>query len=260
MSSLFDLTGKTAIVTGSTRGIGEAIAKRFAEHGANVVVSSRKADAVDKTTAEINADWAKSGNRAIGVPCNISDKADLQRLVDTTNSEFGQVDILVCNAAVNPFFGPSADIPDDAFDKIMGSNVKSNHWLCNMVLPQMKERGEGSITIISSIGGLKGSEVIGAYCISKAADFQLARNLACEHGRDGVRVNAIAPGLIQTYFAKALWDNPDILKASTSGSALKRIGQPDEIAGAAVFLASDAGAFTTGQGIVVDGGATITGG
>lgn len=260
MSSLFDLSGKTAIVTGSTKGIGEAIVKRFAEHGANVVVSSRKGDACDAVAADINENWAKSGNRAIAVPCNIGSKDDLQRLVDTTNKEFGQVDILVCNAAVNPFFGSSADIPDDAFDKIMASNIKSNHWLCNMVIPQMKERGDGAITIISSIGGLRGSEVLGAYCISKAADFQMARNLAAEYGRYGVRCNAIAPGLIQTRFAKALWDDPDILKSSTSGSALKRIGQPDEIAGAAVFLSSDAGAFCTGHGLVVDGGATITGG
>jgi len=260
MTSLFDLSGKTAIVTGSTKGIGEATVKRLAEHGANVVVSSRKADACDAVAADINQNWAKSGNRAIAVPCNIAEKEQLQALVDKTNAEFGQIDILVCNAAVNPYFGPSSDIPDDAFDKIMACNIKSNHWLSHMVLPQMKERGEGAITIISSIGGLKGTEVIGAYNISKAADFQLARNLACEYGRHGVRVNCIAPGLIQTYFAKALWDNPDILKASTSGSALKRIGQPDEIAGAVVFLSSQAGAFCTGHGLVIDGGSTITGG
>lgn len=260
MSSLFDLTGKTAIVTGSTKGIGEAIVKRFAEHGANVVVSSRKGDACDAIRDEINADWAKGGNRAISVPCNIGSKEDLQRLVDTTNAEFGQVDILVCNAAVNPFFGSSADIPDDAFDKIMASNIKSNHWLCQMVIPQMQARGDGAITIISSIGGIKGSAVLGAYGISKAADFALARNLATEFGPDGIRVNAIAPGLIQTRFAKALWDDPDILKSSTASAALKRIGQPDEIAGAAVFLSSAAGAFCTGHGLVVDGGSTITGG
>jgi NAD(P)-dependent dehydrogenase (short-subunit alcohol dehydrogenase family) len=161
---------------------------------------------------------------------------------------------------VNPFFGSSADIPDEAFQKVMDVNIKSNHWLCNLVLPQMLERGDGSITIISSIGGLKGSAVLGAYAISKAADMQLARNLAVEYGPKGIRANAIAPGLIKTYFAKALWDNDEILKASTSGSALKRIGIPDEIAGAAVFLASDAGAFMTGQTMTIDGGATITGG
>lgn len=252
--SLFDLTGKVAIVTGSTRGIGEAIVHRYAEHGARVVVSSRKADACEKVAKEINA---KHPDAAIAVPCNISEKDDLKRLVDATMKKWGKVDILVCNAAVNPYFGSSMDIPDDAFDKIMASNVKSNHWLCNLVLPQMIERKDGSIVIVSSIGGLRGSPVIGTYCISKAADFQLARNLAVEYGKHNVRANCIAPGLIKTYFAKALWDNPDILEKSTSTAPLKRIGMPDEIAGAAVFLASPAGAFMTGQQLVVDGGVTI---
>lgn len=252
--SLFDLTGKVAIVTGSTRGIGEAIVHRYAEHGAKVVVSSRKADACEKVAKEINA---RHPDAAIAVPCNISEKDDLKRLVDATMKKWGKVDILVCNAAVNPYFGSSMDIPDDAFDKIMASNVKSNHWLCNLVLPQMIERKDGSIVIVSSIGGLRGSPVIGTYCISKAADFQLARNLAVEYGKHNVRANCIAPGLIKTYFAKALWDNPDILEKSTSTAPLKRIGMPDEIAGAAVFLASPAGAFMTGQQLVVDGGVTI---
>jgi NAD(P)-dependent dehydrogenase (short-subunit alcohol dehydrogenase family) len=252
--SLFDLTDKVAIVTGSTRGIGEAIAHRMADHGAKVVVSSRKADACDTVAAAINA---KHPGQAIAVPANISDKAALQALVDATNKHWGRIDVLVCNAAVNPYFGPSKDMPDDAFDKIMGANVKSNHWLCHMVLPQMAERRDGSIIIISSIGGLRGSTVIGGYCISKAADFQLARNLACEYGDRNVRINCIAPGLIKTYFAKALWEDPEILKRSTSHAPLKRIGEPDEIAGAAIFLASKAGAFTTGQQIVIDGGATI---
>ncbi|HEX7777232.1 MAG TPA: SDR family oxidoreductase [Parvibaculum sp.] len=252
--SLFDLKGKVALVTGSTKGIGEAIVHRLAEHGAKVVVSSRKADACDKVAGEINA---KYKDHAIAVPCNIADKGDLQRLVDTTMKTWGKIDALVCNAAVNPYFGPSKDIPDEAFDKVMSSNVKSNHWLCNMVLPQMVERKEGTITIISSIGGLRGSAILGAYAISKAADFQLARNLAVEYGAHNIRANCIAPGLIKTYFAKALWDNPEILERSTSTSPLKRIGMPDEIAGAAVFLASPAGAFMTGQQMVIDGGVTI---
>lgn len=252
--SLFDLKGKVAIVTGSTKGIGEAIVHRLAEHGAKVVVSSRKGEACDKVAGEINA---RHADHALAVPCNISDKADLQRLVDTTMKKWGKVDVLVCNAAVNPYFGPSKDIPDDAFDKIMSSNVKSNHWLCQMVLPQMVERKDGSIVIVSSIGGLRGSSILGAYCISKAADFQLARNLAVEYGAHNVRANCIAPGLIKTYFAKALWDNPDILEKSTSTAPLRRIGMPDEIAGAAVFLASPAGAFMTGQQLVIDGGVTI---
>ena len=252
---LFDLKGKVALVTGSTKGIGKAIVTRMAEHGAKVVVSSRKADACDEVAAEINA---KYPGQAIAIPCNIADKAQLQNLVDKTNEAFGKIDVLVCNAAVNPYFGPSKDIPDEAFDRIMSSNVKSNHWLCHMVLPQMQERKDGSIIIISSIGGLHGSSIIGAYCISKAADFQLARNLSVEFGKDNVRVNCIAPGLIQTYFAKALWDDPDILKQSTASAPLTRIGQPDEIAGAAVFLASKAGAFMTGQQMVIDGGVMIS--
>ena len=253
--SLFDLTGKTAIITGSTKGIGRAIAFRMAQHGANVVVSSRKADACEAVTAEINA--ADYPGSAISVPCNIGYKDQLQALVDKTVTELGPIDILVCNAAINPFAGPMIDIPDDAFDKIMASNIRSNHWLCSMVLPSMKARQLGSITIVSSIGGLRGSEILGAYAISKAADMQMARNIAVEYGPFNVRANAIAPGLVRTDFAKYLWENEDILRSATAGSALRRIGEPDEIAGAAVFLASKAGAFTTGQTIVCDGGATI---
>lgn len=251
---LFDLTGKTAIITGASRGIGEAIARQMADHGANVVVSSRKAPACDEVTNSINE---KHPGRALTVQCNIGSKEELQNLVDESKAHFGQVDILVCNAAVNPYFGPAMDCPDDAFDKIMSSNVKSNHWLCNMVLPDMIERKDGAIVIISSIGGIKGSPMLGTYGLSKAADFQLARNIAVEHGKHNIRANTIAPGLIKTYFAQALWDNPDILKQSTSTTPMRRIGMPDEIAGAAVFLASGAGAFMTGQQLVVDGGQTI---
>ena len=255
MGELFDLTGKTAIVTGSSRGIGKAIAHRLAEHGANVVISSRKQDACDAAVAEINA--AVGRDATIAVPANISSKEDLQRLVDETNRAFGQVDILVCNAASNPYYGPMGGMADEQFAKILQNNIVSNHWIIQMVAPQMLERGSGSIIIVSSIGGLKASDIIGAYNISKAADMQLARNLALEFGPKGVTVNAICPGLVQTDFARALWENPDILKASTARAPLRRIGQPDEIAGMAVFLASKAGAFTTGQSIVIDGGATV---
>jgi NAD(P)-dependent dehydrogenase (short-subunit alcohol dehydrogenase family) len=252
--TLFDLTGKVAVVTGSTRGIGEAIVHRLAEHGAKVVVSSRKADACDTVAAAINA---KHPGQALALPCNISSKPALQALVDATNAHWGKIDVLVCNAAVNPYFGPSKDLPDDALDKIMSSNVKSNHWLAHMVLPQMVARQDGAIIIISSIGGIRGSAVLGAYCLSKAADFQLARNLAVEYGQHNVRINCIAPGLVKTDFARALWEDPEILKRSTATAPLRRIGEPDEIAGAAVFLASKAGAFMTGQQIVIDGGTTI---
>ena len=252
---LFDLSGKVALVTGSTKGIGEAIVHRLAEHGAKVVVSSRKADACDKVAADINK--AQGKEVAVPIPCNINYKEQLQQLVAGTRQKWGKIDILICNAALNPYFGPQMDIPDEAFDKIMGANVRSNHWLCQLVLPEMRERKDGSIIIVSSVGGLRGSPVLGAYCISKAADFQLARNIAVEYGPLNIRANCIAPGLIKTDFAKALWDNPEILKRSTSGAPLRRIGDPDEIAGAAVFLASKAGAFMTGQAIVIDGGATI---
>jgi NAD(P)-dependent dehydrogenase (short-subunit alcohol dehydrogenase family) len=255
MPNLFDLSGQTAVITGSSRGIGKAIAHRMAEHGANVVISSRKADACEAAVNEINAAVGRAA--AIAVPANIASKEDLQRLVDTSVSSFGQIDALVCNAASNPYFGPAAGIADEQFDKILKNNIVSNHWLISMVAPAMVARGSGSITIVSSIGGLRGSTVLGAYAISKAADMQLARNLACEYGPAGVRVNAICPGLIKTDFAKALWDNPEILKHSTQNTPLRRIGEPDEIAGMAVFLASRAGAFTTGQSFVIDGGATI---
>jgi NAD(P)-dependent dehydrogenase (short-subunit alcohol dehydrogenase family) len=253
--SLFDLTGKVALVTGSTKGIGEAIVHRLAEHGAKVIVSSRKADACERVAADINT--ARGAEVAAPIPCNINYKEQLQQLVAATRAKWGKIDVLICNAALNPYFGPQMEIPDEAFDKIMGANVRSNHWLCQLVLPEMVERKDGAIIIVSSIGGLRGSPVLGAYCISKAADFQLARNIAVEYGPHNIRANCIAPGLIKTDFARALWENPEILKRSTSGAPLRRIGEPDEIAGAAVFLASKAGAFMSGQAIVIDGGATI---
>jgi NAD(P)-dependent dehydrogenase (short-subunit alcohol dehydrogenase family) len=252
--TLFDLTGKVAIITGSSRGIGKAIAERMAQHGAKVTISSRKAGPCEEVAGAINA--AHGEGTAIAVPANISSKEDLQRLVDETRAAFGKVDILVCNAASNPYFGPMAGISDDQFRKILDNNVIANNWLISMVTPEMEERKDGAIIIVSSIGGLRGNVVIGAYNISKAADFQLARNLAHELGPHNIRVNCIAPGLIKTDFARALWENPEILKRSTEGVPLRRIGEPDEIAGAAVFLASPAGTFMTGQAIVVDGGAT----
>ncbi|MGN6691060.1 MAG: SDR family NAD(P)-dependent oxidoreductase [Sphingopyxis sp.] len=256
--SLFDMTGQVALITGSSRGIGKATAEAMAEQGAKVVISSRKADACEATAAGINAQFGDG--TAIAVPANISSKEDLQTLVDTTRKSFGKITALVCNAASNPYYGPGLGISDEQFRKIMDNNILSNHWLITMVAPEMVERGEGSITIVSSIGGLKGSPIIGAYCISKAADMQMARNYAVELGEAGVRVNCIAPGLIRTDMARALWENEENLRRSTAASTLKRIGEPHEIAGAAVFLASKAGAFTTGQTIVCDGGATISGG
>jgi NAD(P)-dependent dehydrogenase (short-subunit alcohol dehydrogenase family) len=254
--TLFDMSGKVAVITGSTRGIGRAIAERMAEHGAKVVVSSRKQDVCDAVANEING---KFGNgKAIAIAASISSKENLRHLVDETNGAFGKIDVLVCNAASNPYYGSLGGISDEQFRKILDNNIVANNWLIGMVAPQMIERKDGAIVIVSSIGGLKGSTVLGAYAISKAADMQLARNLACEYGKHNIRVNCIAPGLIKTDFAKALWDNPDNLKAATSRSPLLRIGTPDEIAGAAVFLGSAAGNFMTGQSIVIDGGATIS--
>jgi NAD(P)-dependent dehydrogenase (short-subunit alcohol dehydrogenase family) len=254
--SLFDLTGKSAIITGSSRGIGRAIAEAMAEQGARVVISSRKPDPCQEVADGINK---KHGDgTAIAIPANISSKEDLQAMVDETNKSFGKIDIVVCNAASNPYYGPMGGITDDAFTKILQNNIISNHWLIQMCAPQMRERKDGAVIIVSSIGGLRASPVIGAYNISKAADFQLARNLAAEFGADNIRVNCIAPGLIKTDFAKALWDNPDTLKRALTGTPLKRIGEPEEIAGAAVYLASKAGSYMTGQMLVVDGGATVT--
>jgi NAD(P)-dependent dehydrogenase (short-subunit alcohol dehydrogenase family) len=253
--TLFDLSGRAAIVTGSSRGIGRAIAERLAEHGARVVISSRKAAACQEVADAINA--RPGEGRAVVIPANISSKEDLQRLADETVAAFGKIDILVCNAATNPYFGPMGGISDEQFLKILTNNVVANNWLIGMVAPGMVERRDGSIIIVSSIGGLRGSPVIGAYNVSKAADFQLARNLAVEFGPSNVRVNCIAPGLIQTDFARALWENPEILKQAVAPTPMRRIGQPDEIAGAAVFLASQAGSYVTGQTVVADGGATI---
>jgi len=253
--SLFDLTGKVAIITGSSRGIGRAIAEAMADHGARVVISSRKAQACAEAADAINAKHGEG--TAIVIPANISSKEDLQNLADETRRQLGRIDILVCNAASNPYYGPMSGISDDQFRKILENNVIANHWLISMVAPEMVERGEGSVIIVSSIGGLTSSTMIGAYNISKAADFQLARNLAAEFGPSGVRVNCIAPGLVRTDFARALWENPDTLKTATQHTPLRRIGEPHEIAGAAVYLASPASTFMTGQTIVVDGGSTI---
>ncbi|MGD9913934.1 MAG: SDR family oxidoreductase [Rhizobiaceae bacterium] len=257
MSGLFDLSGARAIITGSSRGIGRAIAERMAEAGARVTISSRKADACVAVADSINQRHGEE--RALAIPANISDRASLERLVATVNERWGGADILVCNAATNPYYGPMAGISDEQFRKIFDNNVLASHWLISMVAPQMRERRTGSIVIVSSIGGLSGSAAIGAYNISKAADMQLARNLAVEFGKDNVRVNCIAPGLVKTDFARALWEDQTLRKGYEALTPLGRIGEPDEIAGVAIFLASAAGSFVTGQTIVADGGVTIGG-
>jgi len=253
--SLFDLSGKVAVVTGSSRGIGRAIVERMAEQGAKVVVSSRNIEPCRELAAAVNEKFGDG--RAIAIAANISSKEQLAHLVAETTRAFGQIDILVCNAASNPHYGPMHTITDEQLRKILDNNIVSNHWLITLVTPQMIARKDGSIIIVSSIGGFRGSPVIGTYCISKAADLQLARNLAVELGPYNVRINCIAPGLIRTDFARALWENPNLLKQRNAQTPLGRIGEPDEIAGAAILLASQAGSFMTGQTIIVDGGITI---
>ncbi|MBA4747131.1 MAG: SDR family oxidoreductase [Sphingopyxis sp.] len=251
---LFDMTGKVAIITGSSRGIGQAIAEELAAHGAKVAITGRNIAPCETVAAGINA--AHPG-AAIAVASSLSAKESLQNLVDATRAAFGQVDVLICNAASNPHYGPMATITDEQLRKTLDHNIVAQHWLIQMVAPEMIERNAGSIIIISSIGGLRGSPILGAYAITKAADIQMTKNLAREYGPHNVRINAIAPGLVKTDFARALWENPENLKASTSGAALGRIGEPREIAGAAVFLASDASTFMTGQTIIVDGGVVV---
>lgn len=257
-SNLFDLTGKVALITGSSKGIGRAIAEEMARHGAKVVISSRKGDVCEEVAAAINAELEGAAGGAVAIPANISSREAIEHLVAETRRQLGRVDIVVCNAAVNPAYGPMSKLPDSAFEKILGVNIMSNHWLIQAVLPEMIERRDGAVIVVSSVGGLRGSEVLGAYCISKAADLQLVRNLAVENGPYNIRVNAISPGLVRTDFARALWEDPEFLAKRTQFDPLRRIGEPRELAGIAVYLASAAGSFTTGQNFVIDGGSTIT--
>jgi NAD(P)-dependent dehydrogenase (short-subunit alcohol dehydrogenase family) len=252
MPSLFSLAGKHAIVTGSTRGIGKAIAHRLAEHGANVVISSRKPDVCLEVSREINALVGREAS--LSIPANIGIKTELQKLAEESYRQFGKIDILVCNAASNPYFGPMSGINDDQFQKILNNNILANHWLTQLIAPGMRLQKSGVIIYISSIGGLRGSADLGTYAISKAADMQLARNMALELGGDNIRVNTIAPGLVKTEFARALWEDPERAARFTKSVPLKRLGEPDDIAGVAVMLASEAGRYITGQTLVVDGG------
>jgi NAD(P)-dependent dehydrogenase (short-subunit alcohol dehydrogenase family) len=253
--SLFDLTGRVAVVTGSSRGIGRSIAEHMAAAGAKVVVSSRKAEACEAAVQAITT----KGGAAIAIPCNIGDRVQVEALVKGAREAYGRIDVLVCNAAVNPYYGPLTEISDEAWDRVMATNIRSNLWLSRLVLPEMAERNDGAVVIVSSIAGLRGSPNLGAYAVSKAADFQLARNLAVEWGRHNIRINCIAPGLVKTDFAEALWDNPETLALTLRQTPLGRIGEPEDIAGIAVFLASAAGRFITGQVIVADGGVTVAG-
>ena len=256
MNNFFDLNDKVAIITGSSRGIGKGIAVRFSELGAKIIVSSRKIDACEQVVQEIVA----SGGIASSFECNISNKNACEGLINFAKEKYGKIDILVCNAASNPYYGKLAEIPDESFDKIMNNNVKSNLWLCKSAIPYLKENENGSsIIIVSSIAGLQGVKNLGAYSISKTADIGLIRSLAVELGKYKINVNGLCPGIIKTDFAKALWENPEILKDVESYAPLQRIGTTDEVAGAAILLASKPGAFITGQVITMDGGITIAG-
>lgn len=254
-NSIFSLKNKVIVITGSSKGIGKAIAQECANFGAKVVISSRNLDACQETAKQINQ--SQENEVAIAIPANISNTADLEHLVNQSNHMFGKIDVLICNAASNPYMGGMEGMPLEMFDKIMSNNVRSNHILANLVLPQMKERKNGSIIIVSSIGGLRGSSILGTYNMSKAADIAMVKNIAVEFGPFNIRANAIAPGLIKTDMAKALWDNPKILSTVTSSNPLRRIGEPLEIAGVAVLLASNAGGYINGETIVVDGGSTV---
>lgn len=249
----FDLTGQVAIVTGSSRGIGQSIAEHLAEMGAKVVISSRKAESCEAVAAAIRA----KGGTAHVIPANISRKSEVEALVAKTVEKFGRLDCVVANAAVSPYFGPMSGLEDDAFDKLMNVNVKSCFWLANMARPHMEKAGGGSVIIISSIAGIRAGGNLGGYAVSKAADFGLARALAVEWGQSNIRINCIAPGLIKTDFAKALWEDEKRRQHYERTTPLRRIGDVADIGGIAAFLASPAAKFITGQVIVADGGVTI---
>ncbi len=255
MHELFDLKNKAVVITGSSRGIGKQIAQRYAQHGAKIIVSSRKVEACKEVEKAI----LEEGGVAFSKQCNISAREECDELIDFCIDKFGKIDVLVCNAASNPYYGKLAEIPDDLFDKIMNNNVKSNLWLCKKVIPFLKKNKSGSIIIVSSIAGLQGVENLGAYSISKTADIGLIRSLATELGKFNINVNGLCPGIIKTDFSKALWENEEILKEVEKNAPLRRIGTVDEVAGAAILLASGAGSFITGQVITMDGGVTIAG-
>jgi dehydrogenase/reductase SDR family member 4 len=252
--TMFDVRGKVALITGASRGIGRATAIQLAENGAKVVISSRKQDACDAVVEEIKA----FGGEAIAKACHVGDRAQVESLVSHVNEVWGGIDALICNAATNPVYGPAANLTDELFSKIMTVNVQSTIWLCNRVLPQMVEKGGGSVVILSSIAALRGSATIGAYGMSKAAEAAIARNLAVEWGPKGVRVNAIAPGVVNTDFAKELVNDPVRRAQMENRTPLRRFGEPRDIAGIVHFLVSPASAYITGQVIVADGGETIS--
>ena len=255
MNTLFDLSGKVAVLTGASKGMGLHMATALAQHGAKVVISARKQDQLDIAAGEINA--AAGADRAIPVACNVGHKDQLQKLVDTARNVAGPIDIVVGNAGVNPYYGPTSEISDEAYEKTMAANVQSNLWLAKMVVPDMIAKGNGSMMFTSSIGAFKPSVMLGTYGMSKLALIGLVRNLAAEFGPNGVRVNAICPGLVKTDFARELWDNPEVEERIRNEIPLRRLGEPDDFEGLAVFLASDASRYMTGQALTVCGGSNM---
>lgn len=253
MTGLFDLSGRSALVTGATRGIGRAIALALAAHGARVAVSGRTAAACDAVVREI----AAAGGEAIGAPLDLERIDDLAPAVEGVNRAFGRIDVLVANAAAVTHVGPMRRVTGEAFDRMFAANVKSYVWLANLVLPGMVERRDGAIVVVGSISGIVGERALGVYGLAKAAEMQLVRNIAVEYGKHNVRANAIAPGLVRTDMTKPLWSDARTLERITAAYPLRRIAEPEDIAGVAVFLASPAAAFMTGQTLVVDGGGLI---
>jgi NAD(P)-dependent dehydrogenase (short-subunit alcohol dehydrogenase family) len=250
---LFDLTGKVAIVTGSSRGIGRAIAETFAAAGARVAISARNLGPCEEVAAAIR----QAGGEAIAITSRISDKAQLENLVAKTHAAWGRIDVLVCNAAVNPHYGSLDNLTDEVFERMMVNNVLSNLWLSRMVAPEMRERRDGAIIFVTSTAALRATTMLGMYGVTKTAGYALCRNLAAEWGPDNIRVNCIAPSVVTTQFARVLYEDPERRAAREAGTLLKRLGEPDDIAGVALMLATRAGAYITGQTIVVDGGTTI---
>ena len=251
---LFQLDNKVAIVTGASKGIGEAMARGLAEFGAKVVVSSRKQEAVDAVAETFKND----GLEAIAIAANMGNLEEAHALIDQSVDAYGGIDIIVNNAATNPVFGPIQKTEERAFDKIIDVNLKGPFELCKKAYPILKQRGGGSIIHISSIGGLTPEPGIGIYSVSKAGLINLTKAMAQDWGADNIRVNAICPGLIKTKFSEALWGNEPILERFLQHLPLKRVGTSDDIAGLAVYLASDAAAYCTGGMYLIDGGYAAT--
>ncbi|MBV1900635.1 MAG: glucose 1-dehydrogenase [Kordiimonadaceae bacterium] len=254
--TIFSLEGRTAVVTGSSRGIGFSIAQRLAEHGANVVISSRREEACINAVQKINDVVGR--NAAVAIRADIGNRDDVFQLMGKSKEALGDISIVVCNAASSPHFGPFSEIEDDQFRKTLENNILANHWLVQAALPHMDEAKSGSIILISSISALKAYDSMGAYSVSKAAELQLTRSYAQELAPRNIRVNAICPGVIETDFSKGPLSVPKIRKQYEDDTLLNRIGRPDELSGAAVFFASEASSYVTGQYLAVDGGAIIS--